>query len=83
MSSPHIYGITVTGSERLQLLRLVERHGTPAQREHLGGLVAHAPDMGSIAALVATVETPGRMAGVRGTGSVAAGGFSEATATTE
>jgi len=63
--SPHIFGIAVTSGERRELLRLVEAFGTPAQREHLGHLVEAAPDMGSIAALAASVEAPGRQPGSR------------------
>lgn len=66
MSMPsHIFAVTLTSGERQQLLRLVEQHGTPSQREHLGQLVAAAPDLGSISALAATVEAPGRQPGSR------------------
>lgn len=58
MSERHIYAITVTSGERAELLRLVERHGTPAQRAHLGHLVAAAPDMGSVRELAAGVSLP-------------------------
>jgi hypothetical protein len=54
-----------TGAERLQLLRLVERHGTPAQQQHLGHLVGDAVDMGTIRELAASVGAPGRQAGSR------------------
>jgi hypothetical protein len=62
-SDPHVFAITVTSRERRELLRLVEQHGTLAQQEHLGHLVAAAPDMGSIRALAASVEKPERAAG--------------------
>ena len=75
---PHDFAIIVTTGERRQLERLIEQHGTPAQREHLGHLVAAAPDMGTVRALAGSVETPGRMAGVRGAASGAADGRSEA-----
>ena len=64
-TSPHVFAITVTSGERAQLLRLVEQHGAPAQQQHLGQLVAAAPDLGSISALAKTVDAPGRQAGSR------------------
>jgi hypothetical protein len=77
-SSPHVFGIVVTTAERQQLVRLLERHGTPAQREHLGHLVEAAPDLGSVAELAASVDSPGRMPGVPGAPNGAVGGLSEA-----
>jgi hypothetical protein len=62
-SSPHVFAITVTSGERAQLLRLVERHGTPAQQAHLGHRVTAAPDLGSVSALAKTVDVPGRQPG--------------------
>jgi hypothetical protein len=74
MSSSHIFAVTLTSGERNQLLRLAEQHGTP----HLAGLLERAPDMGSVNALAASVETPGRMTGARGAAIDAAGGEWEA-----
>jgi hypothetical protein len=64
-SPPHVFAITVTTGERRQLERLIERHGTAAERQHLGHLVAAAPDLGSVSALAKTVDVPGRQAGSR------------------
>jgi hypothetical protein len=63
-SGGHLYGIVVTAGERQQLFRLLERHGSARQQQHLGHLVSKAADLGSIAELAATVDTPGRVAGV-------------------
>jgi hypothetical protein len=66
MTSSHLYGIVVTAGERQQLFRLLERHGSARQQEHLGRLVSSAPDLGSIAELAATVDNAGRQQGSRG-----------------
>jgi hypothetical protein len=60
-SEPHVFALTVTSGERRELLRLVERHGTP----HLAGLLDRAVDMGSVRSLAASINAPGRMPGVR------------------
>ena len=61
---PHVYGLVLLPSERNALASLIERYGTESQREHLGHLISAAPDMGSVAALAATIETPGRQASI-------------------
>ncbi|HEV8103306.1 MAG TPA: hypothetical protein VGP69_06180 [Gaiellaceae bacterium] len=57
---PHDFAIIVTSGERRQLERLILRYGTVEQRQHLGHLVGEAVEMGTVAALAASVESPWR-----------------------